>query len=178
MRSAVFEKLNLKDQREIVVLEAPPSFESELKKLAGVTIHRRLEQGATVEFILVFATRRAEVEAAARLFAKAAPGDAVVWVAYPKGTSKRYTCDFNRDSGWDALGAIGFELVRQVAIDEDWTALRFRRVQFIKSLAREPKRALTPAPARQVRNGVPVLPRRPQGRPRPTMKLVNELRDA
>ena len=29
----------------------------------------------------------------------------------------------------------------------------------------------------RVRNGVPLLPRRPAGAPRPTMKLVNELRD-
>jgi len=144
MRSAVFEKLNLKDRRDIVVLEAPPSFEGELKKLAGVTVRRGVQSGAAVEFVLVFATRRAEVEAAARLLAKAAPGDAVVWVAYPKGTSKRYTCDFNRDTGWDALGAVGFEPVRQVAIDEDWTALRFRRAGFIESLTRAPKRALSP----------------------------------
>ena len=143
MRSTVFEKLNLKDRREIVVLEAPPSFEGELKKLAGVTVHRRIEPGATVEFALVFATCRAAVEAAARLLAKAAPGDAVVWVAYPKGTSKRYTCDFNRDTGWGALGAVGFEPVRQVAIDEDWTALRFRRAGFIKTLTREPRRTLS-----------------------------------
>ena len=47
--------------------------------------------------------------------------------------------------------------------------------QMLSELAR---RALTPAPARHVRNGVPVLPRSAQGRPRPTMKLVNELRDA
>jgi len=30
----------------------------------------------------------------------------------------------------------------------------------------------------RIRNGVPLLPRRPGGEPRPTMKLVNELRDA
>ena len=29
----------------------------------------------------------------------------------------------------------------------------------------------------RVRNGVPLLPRRPSGAPRPTMKLVNDLRD-
>jgi hypothetical protein len=47
--------------------------------------------------------------------------------------------------------------------------------QMLSDLARL---ALTPAPARHLRNGVPVLPRRPQGSARPTMKLVNELRDA
>jgi hypothetical protein len=142
-RSAVFEKLNLKNQREIVVLGAPASFEGELKKLSGVTVRRKVAPGASVEFALVFAARLAEVEAAARLFARATAGDAVVWVAYPKGTSKRYTCEFNRDTGWASLGAVGFEPVRQVAIDEDWSALRFRRAGFIKSLTREPKRALS-----------------------------------
>jgi hypothetical protein len=143
MPSRVFAKLNLKDQREIVVLDAPPSFDGEMGKLTGVTVRRRVEPKATVEFALIFATRLAEVEAAARLVAKAAAGDAVVWVAYPKGTSKRYACEFNRDDGWASLGAVGFEPVRQVAIDEDWSALRFRRAAFIKSLTRAPKHALS-----------------------------------
>ena len=53
-------------------------------------------------------------------------------MAYPKGSSKRLTCDFNRDTGWSPLRAVGFGPVRQVAIDEDWSALRFRRAEFIK----------------------------------------------
>lgn len=39
------------------------------------------------------------------------------------------------------------------------------------------RKALTPSRTVRVRNGVPVLPRRARGAPRPTMKLVNELRD-
>jgi len=46
--------------------------------------------------------------------------------------------------------------------------------QVVSELAR---RALAPAGTHRVRNGVPLLPRRPAGRPRPTMKLVNDLRD-
>ena len=57
----------------------------------------------------------------------------MVWFAYPKGTSKRYTCDFNRDTGWQVIRDAGFDSVRQVAIDEDWSAMRFRRVEYIKS---------------------------------------------
>ncbi len=34
------------------------------------------------------------------------------------------------------LGAAGFEPVRMVAIDEDWSALRFRRVEHIKKMTR------------------------------------------
>lgn len=46
--------------------------------------------------------------------------------------------------------------------------------QVVSDLAR---RALSPSGAHRMRNGVPLLPRRPAGRPRPTMKLVNDLRD-
>ncbi len=46
--------------------------------------------------------------------------------------------------------------------------------QVLSSLARQ---ALEPARSSRTRNGVPVLPRRPSGASRPTMKQVNELRD-
>ena len=88
---------------------------------------------AEADFWLVFVTRKSEVDKLAPQIAKRAKGDAIVWFAYPKGTSKKYTCDFNRDTGWDVLKKSGFDTVRSVAIDADWTALRFRRVEFIKA---------------------------------------------
>jgi hypothetical protein len=129
----VFEKLNLKDQREILVLDSPASFAPELARLKGITIHRRLGAVSDIAFTLVFVTRKAEVDLLAGPIAKLAVGDAIVWFAYPKGTSKRYKCDFNRDNGWDKLTALGWETVRAVAIDEDWSALRFRRKEFVKA---------------------------------------------
>lgn len=87
-------------------------------------------------------TRQAELAALAADIAQKAEGDAVVWFAYPKASSKKYRCDFNRDSGWEALGSLGFEGVRQVAIDDDWSALRFRRVEYIKKMVRAENRRL------------------------------------
>ncbi|HWX24784.1 MAG TPA: hypothetical protein VN083_07055 [Vicinamibacteria bacterium] len=135
--SGVFGKLNLREHPEIIVLNAPESFEPELGRLRGVAVRRDLSGARRVSFALAFVTRKVEVRFLTRSIPKVVEGDAVVWFAYPKGTSKRYACDFNRDTGWDALGAAGFEAVRQVAIDEDWTALRFRRVEFIKTLTRD-----------------------------------------
>jgi hypothetical protein len=131
--AALFEKLNLGDRQQVLVLHAPESFEPELARLHVITIDRELESVAETGFVLVFVTRKSEVNALAKKVTARAKGDAVVWFAYPKGTSKKYKCDFNRDTGWDALNAQGFETVRAVAIDEDWTALRFRRKEFIKS---------------------------------------------
>jgi hypothetical protein len=133
----LFKKLNLKDQAEVLALNAPASFEPELKALKGVTVHRDPAKMATVPFGIAFVQTLAEVKAAAAAMLPRAVGDAVVWFAYPKGSSKRYRCEFNRDNGWAAVGAAGFEGVRMVAIDEDWSALRFRRVEYIKALTRD-----------------------------------------
>lgn len=132
----LFKKLNLKDQAELVILNAPQGFEAELELLQGVKILRELKAAQKIQFILVFATQQAEVDQAAKALAPRLEGDATVWFAYPKGASKRYKCEFNRDAGWAALGEAGLEPVRQVAIDQDWSALRFGRVAFIKTMTR------------------------------------------
>jgi hypothetical protein len=131
--ATVFEKLNLGDRQEIVVLHAPESFQSELAQLPVITIHHHLESVADCGFWLTFVTHKAELDKLIPQIVKRAKGDAIVWFAYPKGTSKKLTCDFNRDTGWKKLKKAGFDTVRAVAIDEDWSALRFRRVEFIKT---------------------------------------------
>ncbi len=60
----------------------------------------------------------------------------MVWFAYPKKSSKKYTSDITRDTGFSDLGSVGFEPVSIVSIDEDWSALRFRRVEHIKTMTR------------------------------------------
>ena len=140
----VFQKLNLKDQDSILVLDAPASFEAELKRLTAVTVHRAAADVTGIGFFLAFVTSQPEADKAARTAAKKTVGDAVVWLAYPKGSSKRYTSSINRDSGWKSMGEAGFEPVRMVAIDEDWSGLRFRRVDFIKTMTRGKEHALTP----------------------------------
>jgi hypothetical protein len=134
--SPTFAKLNLKDQADIVIVNAPASFEPEIATLRGVTVRRALTDAKQVDFSLAFATTQQEVDALAKAIARKAAGDAIVWIAYPKKTSKNYTCEFNRGSGWPTMGEAGFEPVRMVAIDEDWSAVRFRRAEFIKNMTR------------------------------------------
>lgn len=43
------------------------------------------------------------------------------------------------------LVPVGFEPVASVSIDSDWSALRFRRVEYIKNLARHTQGAMTEA---------------------------------
>jgi hypothetical protein len=96
-----------------------------------------------VGFALAFAVTQAELDAAAACLMALAEGDAVLWFAYPKGSSKKFRCEFNRDTGWALLGQGGYEPVRQVAIDSDWSALRFRRAEHIGKLTRNPAGAIS-----------------------------------
>ena len=134
--ASTFEKLNLKDHKRIVVLNAPASFEPELATLRGVSVVRNLEGREGIAFSLAFVTKQKEVDTLGKAIGKKAEGDAVVWFAYPKQSSKKYNSEIDRDSGWAVLGQAGFEPVRMVAIDEDWSAVRFRRAELIKTMTR------------------------------------------
>jgi hypothetical protein len=139
----VFAKMNLKDHKQILVVDAPASFENELAALKDVEIVRDLKKAKAVSFSLAFVTTQAQVDALGPAIARKVEGDAIVWFAYPKGSSKKYKSQIDRDHGWSVMGREGFEPVRMVAIDEDWSAIRFRREQFIKSMTRGKEHRMT-----------------------------------
>lgn len=134
----LFKKLNYNNHNELLVINAPASFEIEIEKMLPLAyVYRSLEEfKGTTKFIICFVTEQDQIETFSAQIIPKLKGDTVFWFAYPKASSKKYRCNFNRDKGWDVLGTYGFEGVRQVAIDEDWSALRFRHVDYIKSLTR------------------------------------------
>ena len=136
--TALSDKLNLRGHSQAVVLNAPPEFEAELARWDGVEILRAAGDAPSIGFGLAFAVAKAERDAASAALTARAGNDAALWIAYPKSTSKRYVCEFNRDSGWDVLQAAGYDSVRMVAIDEDWSALRFRRGSLIQRVRAKP----------------------------------------
>jgi hypothetical protein len=129
---AIFDKLNLKGQEEVVILDAPESFEPEIGALRDVRTVRELRAAKTVHFALAFVSRQTALDDVSSAVLARAAGDAVLWFAYPKKSSKRYACDFDRDHGWDVLLKAGWDTVRMVSIDADWSAVRFRRMEYIK----------------------------------------------
>jgi hypothetical protein len=139
----LFKKLNLGACDTILVLNSPASFETQLSSLAGVSILRESGKKPTMPFAIAFAVSQSELDDVSNRLVNCTDGDAIVWVAYPKKSSKIYRCEFNRDNGWDVLGNAGFEPVRQVAIDDDWSALRFRRTQYIRSMTRNNAMAIS-----------------------------------
>lgn len=148
MTTALFKKLNHKEQ-EIIILNPPAEFKGEMDaiKKCGFKLKSlmttEISQLKEITFILSFVLTKNEVEKISASVEKKLIPDAVVWFAYPKGTSKKYKAEINRDNGWEALGKKGFDPVRSVAIDTDWTGLRFRKNEFIKVMKRNPALALS-----------------------------------
>ncbi|HSZ26471.1 MAG TPA: hypothetical protein VK766_12155 [Cytophagaceae bacterium] len=135
--SELLKKLNYKNQPEILVLNAPEDFESFLKEISKVTkVAAELKAKKEYSFIIVFAKSQKEVAAFIPKLVDAMIEDGLLWVAYPKGTSKKYKADISRDKGWEVLRKLGFETVRLISIDEDWSCMRFRKTEFIKSMSR------------------------------------------
>lgn len=140
----VFKKLNFKEHKSIVVINAPQSFQVHTKEMALVTdVITDRKKARAIEFVISFVTKQKEIDEILAYIGPKLQGDAVVWFCYPKGTSKKYTCDFNRDSGWASLADYDLEPVRMVAIDEDWSALRTRKVEYIKKITRRESFAIT-----------------------------------
>jgi hypothetical protein len=133
--AALWKKLNLKDGMAVAVEDRHGALAAAVTELRA-TREVAPAPGPDTTFFVAFAITLAEVEAIASRARQLTDPDPVVWIAYPKASSTRYRCEFNRDSGWAALGAAGYEPVRQVAIDADWSALRFRRVANIASMTR------------------------------------------
>ncbi len=80
------------------------------------------------EFALAFAPMKADLVERARILLKVKAAEAVLWFAYPKQTSRQYRSDLNREGCWEALKPLKLQPVRQIAIDDDWSALRFKRL--------------------------------------------------
>jgi hypothetical protein len=133
----LLKKLQFKEGR-LTVLGAPAALgpvisgwadEPEVAKVAN-----RLGKHET--FVLCFVQSPADIARQAPRVAAALPADGVVWFAYPKKSSPQYNPELSRDDGWQPLGDAGWEPVRQVAVDEQWSAVRFRRVEFIETMTR------------------------------------------
>jgi hypothetical protein len=111
-------KLQLKPGMNVATVRAPEEIATELSAERGAV------DPGSADAVLVFAGSRDQLLAEAEPLVEAAHRDALAWLAYPKGG--QLGTDLNRDSVAGLLSARGIRPVRQVAIDEIWSALRFR----------------------------------------------------
>jgi hypothetical protein len=128
------EKLNYKGQKRIAVLNAEKNFISSISgDLKDVIIDQKIDPRYPYEFIILFVKSQTEVEMFAPMTLHNLIADGILWFCYPKKTSKIFKTDIDRDHGWKILNDSGLLGIRIVAIDTNWSALRFRNKKFIKS---------------------------------------------
>lgn len=116
---SVATKLQIKPGSNVAVLHEPGGIDLELSD-----DHSAIDDPEAADTVILFVTNRNELDERAKPFLEAASRDALAWLAYPK--AGQLDTDLNRDSLWELLGTRGIRPVRQVAIDDTWTALRFR----------------------------------------------------
>ena len=140
----VFKKMNFKGQSPILLWQAPASFQAVLHEMSTLTVfHETPHAEQNYSYVLAFLYQQSDLPLVAQQIAGRMEEDCLLWLAYPKKSSKKYKTDLSRDMSWQPIGDLGFEGVRQVAIDEDWSALRFREARFIKTMKRQSLRAMS-----------------------------------
>jgi predicted SnoaL-like aldol condensation-catalyzing enzyme len=123
-------KLGLKPGMRALVVAAPSAYLKSLAPLPeSVVISEAM--GGTHEFVQFFATRRSDIEKSAKKLLKSAAPGALVWITYPKKTSG-VESDLGREEVWAAMEGTGWRPVSQIAIDEVWSALRFRPTEDVR----------------------------------------------
>jgi hypothetical protein len=128
------EKLNYKGQKRIAVLNAEKVFIRSISDdLKDVIIDEKIDPRYPYEFIIIFVKSEEEVELFTPMTLHNLIADGILWFCYPKKTSKLLKSDIDRDHGWKPLNDSGLRGIRLVAIDKDWSALRFRNKKYIKS---------------------------------------------
>ena len=126
----ISKKLGLKPDMRALVVAAPSAYLKSLAPLPeGVVISEAM--GGTHEFVQIFATRRSDIEKSTKKLLKFAAPGALVWITYPKKTSG-VESDLGREEVWAAMEGTGWRPVSQIAIDEVWSALRFRPTEDVR----------------------------------------------
>lgn len=131
---ALFKKLRLKDQSPILILNSPPEYDT-VKGQIDSEIHT--VPSRQYSFVQLFGKDLETLGNHAESVVEALEEGGYLWVCYPKGSSKMYKSDCKRNTVLEVFGPFGFEGVTQVSIDEDWSAMRIRPVDEIKSMKRK-----------------------------------------
>ncbi len=115
-------KLGIKPETTLVVLDPPEDLATILGELpAGVTLRRRLRGPA--ELVLVFVTRRAQLDRRVLALKAAIAPAGMVWVCWPKRAAKVPT-DMTEDVVREVALPVGLVDVKVCAVSDIWSGLK------------------------------------------------------
>ena len=122
--NALAKKLKLKPGQRAGLIGAPEGYLKTLSPLpAGVALVEKLS--GQFDWVQVFVKNKAEIDKLAPRAVKALKPEGLLWVSFPKGSSKIQT-DLTRDVGWEALQGRDLKWTALVSVDDTWSAFALR----------------------------------------------------
>lgn len=119
--SALAKKLKLKPNLKAAVIHAPEDYVETLRHDTALSPTLR----GKFDWIQIFVRNKAELDELAPRATKALRPESILWIAFPKGSSKIQT-DLTRDKGWESLQALDLKWITLVSVNEAWSAFALR----------------------------------------------------
>ena len=119
--SPLAKKMKLKSGARAAVINAPEDYVAELRHDTAMspTLNGKFD------WIQIFVQSKAELEALAPKAVKALKPESLLWISFPKGTSKIQT-DLTRDKGWGVLQKLDLKWITLVSVNTVWSAFALR----------------------------------------------------
>jgi hypothetical protein len=146
MSQNLLDKLQLQEEKNVLIQGLPSSIEKQFVKLAFAKNVTPLLKTRKIDFALVFAVNENQLTGIMKDVLPALQEEGKFWIAYPKSTSKIVT-DLKRACSWDCVRNAGFESTGEVPLDHVWTAVRFNKV-VAPTAAKPSRRAAVPGSKR------------------------------
>ena len=128
MSQTIFEKLQLTNEKNLLIQGLPSSIEKQFCKLSFAKNLTPLLKTRKIDFALVFAVSENQLNGILHDIMPALKSESKLWIASPKLTSKIVT-DLNRESSWSKLANASYESIEQVSLDHVWNATQFRKTE-------------------------------------------------
>jgi predicted CopG family antitoxin len=123
---SLLEKLQLSDEKNLLLQGLPLAIEKQFMKLSFSKNVTPLLKNKKIDFVLIFAFSQKQLKEIVKEVIPALHTHAKFWIAYPKASSK-IASDLSRDASWDCITTHGYETVRLIAVDNLWSAIRFKK---------------------------------------------------
>ncbi len=131
--SALAKKMRLAPDHHVAIINSPPGYLAQLAP-APADLYTALEESTRYDVVQLFVNNIDELRTLGPAAIKAVKPDGLLWIAYPKGGATRGATDLPATPWWtkrDVLGELtgvtGYRPVAFVEIDDNWTALRFKK---------------------------------------------------